>query len=412
MISMNNKFNRLLKNSIRQAAAVPMLRFLKPSGDNFLRVQGIKEEAERLGGSAEPVVIFGVNDLSLHFYTLLKSKGTPVYLIALDDETVPYEYTADIIPVENLIYLKERQPRFYSMAASRDGVVKSKLLDLGFRPQSVKRLGYGTVARIRGVRLADSRDPLLGCVRTNDSELPGYTVFKNSSSANALRILILGGSTSDPTLMNLKSWSEYLFDALNDMGIPNVIYNGAMGGYTSAQEMKKLIRDIPVLDPQLVISLSGVNDAAGIYSEPGHPMYQREDRAEAEWLVSSGHAINELQSGVPLTGVSFGPDDSRSLFQIWLDNERTMHAAAAEFGAEFHAFLQPIKEINSVRTDFYREAKRYFPRKHPLWLHDFSRLFDNDKSVFADFCHVYERGNRILCREILRFVLDYLDRDN
>lgn len=412
MSDMNKNLTRVLKKTIRRAETLPLLQNMKPATDRLLRLNGIKEEAEKLRGCTEPVVIFGVNRLSLGFYSQLKANGAEAHLIALDDETAPEEFTEALMQPEDLIYMRDRKPRFYSMSASRDGVVKSRLLELGFRPQSVKRLGNGTFARIRGVRLADSLDPLLGSVRTKDSALPGYTVFQSSEAANALRILVLGGSTSDPTLMNLKSWSEYLFDSLQDMGVQNVIFNGAVGGFTSSQEMKKLMRDITVLRPQLIISLSGVNDAAGIYSEPNHPLYQREDRAAAEWLVKKGRAKNDLQSNISLSGVSLGPEDERSLFQIWLDNERCMHAVAAEFGAEFHAFLQSVKEINSVKTDFYRDAKQYFSRKHPEWLHDFSRLFDDDKSVYADFCHLYEKGNRIISKQMLRYVLDFIDRNS
>lgn len=406
---MNKQGKHTTKKLLRRAEALPLLRHLKPLTDRLLRIQGIKEECRQLRGCREPVVLFGINRLSLSFYRKLKAQGNRAYLVALDHEALPPEYSNAGLPWADLLYLREEKPRFYSMAASRDGFVKSRLLELGFRPQEVKRLGYGTIARIRGVRLADSKDPLLGSVRTQDSPLPGYAIFQNSHSPEALRILILGGSTSDPTLMNLKSWSEYLFDSLSSMEIPTVIYNGAVGGYTSSQELKKLMRDLPLLRPHLVISLSGVNDAAGIYTEGGHPLYQREDRREALWLVKKRKARNELQAGIPLSGVSLGPEDNRSLFQVWLDNERSMHAIAAEFDADFHAFLQPIKELNAVKTAFYRDAKVYFRRQTPPWLHDYSRLFDSDKAVFADFCHVYEKGNRILCRAMLRYVLEYLD---
>ena len=397
---------------LRRAEASTALRKLKPVNDRILRTAGIRKEAEKLKNCREPVILFGVNRLSLDFCRRLRKNGVEVHLIPMDGESVPKEFAEAEMPTADLLYMKERQPRFYSMAASRDGVVKSRLLELGFAPRKVKRLGFGTEARIRGVRLADGWDPLLGGVRTKDSDLPGYTVFQSGESSTALRILILGGSTSDPTLMNLKSWSEYLFDALRSMQIPVVIFNGAVGGYTSSQELKKLIRDRAVLRPQLVLSLSGVNDAAGIYSEPEHPLYQREDRFAAEWLVKRKKARNYLQKDIPLTETSFGPKDERSLFQIWLDNERSMHALCTEFGAEFYAFLQPIKEINSVKTDFYREAKLYFSRKHPQWMNDFSRLFDEDKSVYADFCHVYEKGNRLLAGIMLRCVLEYIDRNH
>jgi len=408
--AMNNDLNRKLKKTLRSLEERPVLRGLKPVTDRILRVRGLEEEAEKLRGCGVPVILFGVNRLSLRFHALLRSRNIDSRLIPLVGETVPDKYAAYTMAAEDLIYLKDSSPHFYSMSASMDGVVKSRLLELGLRPQSVKRLGYGTLARIRGCWLADGWDPLLGSVRTGDSELPGYTVFRSGESDSALRILVLGGSTSDPTLMNLKSWPEYLFDSLCSMGIETVIFNGAVGGYCSAQEMKKLLRDLPVLRPDLVISLSGVNDAVGIYTEPGHPLYQREDRPAAEWLVKTGKARNGLQDNVPLKKVDLGPADGRSLFQVWLDNERCMHAICTEFGAEFHAFLQPVKEMNSVRSDLYREAKTYFARSHPDWLHDLSRCFDDDKSVYADFCHFYEKGSRKLGRHMLRIVLENIDR--
>ncbi|MCQ2558651.1 MAG: hypothetical protein MJ135_05970 [Oscillospiraceae bacterium] len=397
-----------MKKTIRKLVAKPGLRRLKPVSDGIMRRAGLREEAAQLRNCGVPVILFGINRLSLKFYKLLQANAVETKLVAMDEDAIPESCQKDVIQAEDLLYLKEQNPKFYSMTASRDGVVKSRLLDLGFRPQSVKRLGYGTLARVRGCRLADAWDPLLGSVRSKDSEVPGYTVFSNCKSADCLRIMILGGSTSDPTLMNLKSWSEYLFEALRDMSIPVTIYNGAVGGYCAAQEMKKLMRDLPVLRQHLVFSPSGVNDAAGIYMNAKHPLYQQEDEAAAQWLVRSGRAVNQLQDGIPLKNTSFGPKDGRTLFEVWLDMERSMHGICSEFDAQFYAFLQPIREISAVKTYFYREAKQKLARNKPDWMQDLTGFYEKDKAVFSDFCHVYERGNRKMSRYMLRYVLEYL----
>ena len=56
------------------------------------------------------------------------------------------------------------------------------------------------------------------------------------------------------------------------------------------------------------------------------------------------------------------------------------------------------------------DAKQYFARRHPQWLHDFSRLFDDENSVYAGFCHVFETENYTLCKEMLRYVPYHVEK--
>lgn len=62
--------------------------------------------------------------------------------------------------------------------------------------------------------------------------------YKTSvSTGKTLKVGILGGSTSDVTLYNEKSWLEQLRDIANENKINMTIYAGAVSGYASSQEL-------------------------------------------------------------------------------------------------------------------------------------------------------------------------------
>ena len=72
--------------------------------------------------------------------------------------------------------------------------------------------------------------------------------------------MITGGSTTDDTFSNQKSWPSFLSKILKERKLSHVIYNGGIVGYNSSQELLKTIRDINILKPHIVISYSGIND--------------------------------------------------------------------------------------------------------------------------------------------------------
>ena len=83
---------------------------------------------------------------------------------------------------------------------------------------------------------ADIIDPHLGYSRSGDVE--GYVIHKHcDESKEFLKIMITGGSTTDDTFSNQRSWPSFLSEILNERKISHIIYNGGIVGYNSSQEL-------------------------------------------------------------------------------------------------------------------------------------------------------------------------------
>ena len=371
------------------------------------KLRAVDREADALKECTVPVAVIGKNELSLRFCERLQ--GNPHFwgLVPLegeeDEESLSWEK-----PMEELIYLRGTEARIYCMSQFRDREIESFLLEIGIEPKRLRRLGYGTEQRLRGCALLNAYDPLLGFSRVTEENLPGFTVFTNCGNhpdEKEWKILTLGGSTSDPTLCNLRSWPEVLFNRLDSMDRCVTVYAGGIGGYTSAQEMKKLLRDGLTLQPDIVISYSGINDAVGRYPDTGHPFHLKEESGLAKRLVDEKAAVNTLQSGVPMEEMTLGVPDPESRFSYWLRNERSMHGLCSEFGIRFFSLLQPAQENYMTHNAFYREAEERLREESFPWLKDARRLFEDTPEVFYDFCHVYESGNRRIAQLVLQLLL-------
>ena len=176
------------------------------------------------------------------------------------------------------------------------------------------------------------------------------------------------------------------------------LYAGGVSGYNSSQECLKLLRDGLGLKPDLVISYSGVNDYLARKYEKGHPYvlsYMNDLINEA--LKSTHYSENHVR----LTHLVAGVEDNRSKACVWMENERKMHGLCREFGIPFLGYLQPHNYDDDEVYSFYGEVETDLRKKEYEWLINISHIFDNDKTVYMDGCHVYERGNRIIAKCML-----------
>lgn len=322
---------------------------------------------------------------------------------------------------ELLLDMHREQMRI--ILASTDLKKMEHILDLGVdKSQIIEYRDLG------GCKAGDVYDVTLGYSRVDD--MPGFAVFGDPECS--YKIVALGGSTTDPTWANVMSWPELLWNRLKEMGIDVVVYNGGMGAFTSTQELLKLIRDAIPLHPNMVISLSGTNDAEvnREYFVEGHPFvreYQKrmfEDLVHHDWLTN-------YNFGVPVKQVGYGLPNEKSFAQYWVDNMRMMHSLCEEFGISFYGFLQPrrnyggyvmhVDEIYPCYADHihhYHNSAEYSMRirqwfeeareeiKKLDYMTDLSFLFDEQKNIYMDFCHVYEKGNRQIADAILRKILN------
>lgn len=267
-------------------------------------------------------------------------------------------------------------------------------------------------------------DPLLGftIIYPNSSkEYNQYHVLGNTDLKRN-RILILGGSTSDMGMYeNTKSWPEILYEKLLAKD-EVVLFGGAVGGYNSRQECLKLLRDIAIIKPNLVISYSGVNDAYPMNVE-SHPFYN------SSVLAACKNAIKQYDTCI-------GSRTVETSAQLWIRMEQTMHAITTCFGGKFIGILQPtihnknelyglervIKVYqdghghepfsyinNKKRNDSFKESVQISHCFEESYMHDFSDVLKEQEEVFKDVCHLLQAGNEVVAQRIYDVIETYIN---
>jgi len=266
-----------------------------------------------------------------------------------------------------------------------------------------------------GSGVPDAFDPIIGYTRDNS----GFTIFSNSDDDDAFKIVTLGGSTSDPKLENIKSWSEILCEKLAKTGMKVKVYAGGIVGYTAAQECLKLIKDVLVISPDLVLSYSGVNDMLQTlfeYNIPNHFWIRHYYPKLLNNMLQKGYLKNETSENAPIVRVDLGLYDPSDKAEFWIKCERIMHAVCDEFNIDFHGCFQAAlydKFIYINMSDEEREQKLYLYEKckkivnesNFAWLHDMTGIFNGNENIYYDYCHVQEKGNRIIAQNMMPFVL-------
>lgn len=383
----------------------------------------IYAELERLKNNEDvlDIAVVGVNELSQYFAKSILDSNHNLHLIgggvaAIDTQNVPKNFGLKVYDFCNLIYENKDNLSVYIIEPLNVKKYQGELLEMGF--SNIRILGEDQ----RGIKLADVYDVTLGytwyCGK--DKEKPGFVVFRNDKHVdNVFRIVTLGGSTSDPTMANIKSWSEILFDKMNHLNVGIEVWAGGLGGYVVTQEFNKFVRDVILLKPNLVLSYSGINDAVNVfYYEPEHPFVLKYQAELLRTNIENGQVINTIDYNIPIHEYTCGLEDKRNSAEHWIDCERMMKAICNELGIAFFAFLQPygarvdgIRDFSGFRwkqiEEFYRIAKQKIDSENlSTWLIDFTNIFEGEKNIFFDNCHVYEKGNRIIAEKIMPYVLE------
>ncbi len=275
------------------------------------------------------------------------------------------------------------------------------------------------------------RDYLLGYNRyynENSNQYPGFKIFGNIDKAK-IKIITLGGSTTDPTLCGLTSWSENLYYDLCARRKDVVILCGGFNSYTSSEELMKLLRDVLVINPDVVISYSGWNDFCGkAPTERFSNRYKRPMLSEAIEkifrFIGDTYDHNE-----PIYGIRNNQDISH----VFVENERKMHMLCEMYGIKHIALLQAcvFSTDKEVPRSIDAEAQRMYMSGLNEWyymiingiagyyanvkkeiqgldyFYDLSNIFENIDSteVFYDQIHVNEWGNTIIATQIYQLLV-------
>ncbi|MBD5523504.1 MAG: SGNH/GDSL hydrolase family protein [Lachnospiraceae bacterium] len=240
-----------------------------------------------------------------------------------------------------------------------------------------------------------------------NTECEGFRIY-GEVGEEKYKIVTLGGSTTTSEAFRVPCWPELLFKKLIEEGHEIVIYNGGVDGYTAADELHKLIRDVSCIKPDLVISFSGINN-----------------RRRSVYPYVSSHLINVFEE-ICHDGLCKGlKNEVMSTAQIWIQQEQMMREISENvYNAKFICFVQPVyiskekllpwERLQFVNVDGNREFSLKFRKevselaKQFAWMVDMQDFFDEYPDVFFDSMHVYEKGNQMIADEIYNYIKEGL----
>ena len=244
-----------------------------------------------------------------------------------------------------------------------------------------------------------------------------YDMYKASyrNGKPTLRLLSLGGSTTSWRYGRGGMWAKDLAIGISKRFKREVqLFNGGVGGYSSSQELLRLVRDGQAIEPTLVVSLSGINDVGALHQVPSFPFAHHYQKQTAEVLKTRGD-IDQISLGFP--------NHSRKS-SVWLRNQKLMGAVAGANGAAFIGFLQPTMGVGRAHLNpdesregddnrhrplgeisyaeglaqFYSEAQEALPDNG---IEDLSGVFDGESGLYRDFRHQNRKGDKLISRAML-----------
>jgi len=269
-------------------------------------------------------------------------------------------------------------------------------------------------------------DYRLGYVRA-DCSIPGFDVLGEDNAPGG-KIVTLGGYTTPEQALSHSTWADSLYEQLNG----NVqIINGCTDGYTSAQELIMLIRDVILLKPRLVICLSGFYNFA-------YKSGFVKDKEDAEILKTHPFAnpgqlafYRKFTSrfGLGNNKVYYGEKNKLPAWQYWIEQVDIIHCLCEEFGIQHMTFLQPcifsgkyqysqreaealdeyygitMTELAEFAAAIREEyAKAVDAAKERTYIADISTLFDGESNVYIDSCHVRDTYTGKIAEAIRKYV--------
>lgn len=376
------------------------------------------------------VVLYGTDTFSQYIYENLIELGINV-LYFVEDDTKINELKGKMIKNPFELFAENKKDIFVLVARmTNHGEAYRKLIDMNF----IYEKDF-TIMGIHGYMDAcDSVDTLLGYNRNDD--LLGFRIF-GENKENSYKIVTLGGSTTDPSLGYCKSWSEFLYCELKKLGYDITVYCGGLAGYASTQEFLKLNRDVLELNPNMVLTLSGVNDAVflGDIGEK-YPFVNGYQSNFFNYLLKNNIMPPDTLDMRNVRNISYGLDSKLSDYEIWINNMRKMNSVCNEFDIIFRGFLQPMiycggyiidpelenmfeeyiklnkgnvveKKVNKDNMEFFIKNIKKHLNKYP-YIIDLTNVFSGMSNVYFDWCHYNEKGSFIIADNIMEEIKKYL----
>lgn len=243
---------------------------------------------------------------------------------------------------------------------------------------------------------------------------------------NGPKILISGGSTSD--IFYDGSWvrpfSKFLFGACSS------IFSCACVGYSTSQELFRLLESVAVIKPDCIISLNGINDIKLMQSRLYKYPYIHKYQHSLFDVLGSMQNLNYLSRAVADDSsadrqvLALECVNDKYGFDTWFLNVSLMSHICDFYGARFYSFLQPclgfapyVPSPDSLEgyywstlirsKTWYESGVNSFYKKaveaclDSSFLYDFTSILGPScEGVFQDTRHLNSTGNFILAKSI------------
>lgn len=269
----------------------------------------------------------------------------------------------------------------------------------------------------------------------------GFTIYNAKDSVvddkSRIKILILGGSTSDSIYYNQKresllNWPEYFARLIKEKGHNAIVINGSIAGYNSTQELLKLLRDGLEFSPDIIIEFGGLREIDSLAPLP-YPMvleHQRhiakltlnnmkDDSKASYFFMKNTIALLKNTNKIDYS-LTYGKKSNNNHASAWLRNIRLMHATASEIGAGFCSILQPSAPITAASREdewkvhvkeltILRDSQKIVSAKFPFiydWTDMFSENGLNPANYQTDAEHHTDAGNQLIAERIYKLVFD------
>lgn len=243
-----------------------------------------------------------------------------------------------------------------------------------------------------------------GSILYPDGKL-GWKIYGTEKQAG-IKIMIVGGSTSSEAYMP-ENWISKLYYKISANNIRTTIYNGAHTGNDIVIELLRILRDVHILQPQIVISMSGVNN---LYYKTNENWFSIE-RFVGVWSRNG----NKDAGG------------NETLYSFWSKNMKLMRCIANTYGAQFFGFLQPMNmTIDDMslheKTVYEMDGRNVGAKEFSQWASDedgyvnLLRLFENQDEMFFDLCHYTEKGHEVIADKVYETIkptiMELIKEDN
>lgn len=363
------------------------------------------------------LVLYKMDILSEIIYQNLLYMGKDVEYFISDDLSGEIIDGKEVRNVYDLLYEDIENVFVLVFALSGHASAYEKLIGLGYEFE--KDFCICGMAGYSGK--FDAIDSLLGFNRRYD-DVWGFKVYGDSDTAD-IRIMTLGGSTSDPTLGNYHSWPEQLYENISKK-YNVVLYSGGLTGYSVNQEFMKFVRDGLTLKPDILITFDGYNDAGFNVVVPEHPLLHRYQSKFYNFISEkkpmAPDTLDMRNPDLIVHGLDYSLTDSEN----WITAIRKIHAVAVEFNIHYYSFFQPMilsgqaivdDSITLLREEIFRHDKHYQESYNEIieyavrcqeaikeypFITDLSSIFDGEEDVYYDICHSTDKGNYIIMNHI------------